>query len=496
MKRAGKLFDTLISDDNLLRAIDEVNRTHHWNRGHKPNTCTAWVEETKPQRVEDLRRILVGGFEPKPPHVSQRWDTSARKWRTISEPAQWPDQYVHHALIQALQPKMMQGMDFYCCGSIRGRGTEREKKAIERWLKYDRKGTKYEFCGDIRHFYESLTPEVVMARMRQLYKDRRVLDLIERIIRNGIQLGTYTSQWLANAVLQPLDRLIRESGYCRHYARYMDNMTAFGPNRRKLKKLRLLVEGWLDAHDLQLKGDWQVFPVAKPQRKEPLLPPRQGFARAKGRLPDRCRLPVRERLHHPPQAESAAHQAGAGTVSQAQAAGEAHRTQSGGKPALAPRAAPALQQLSPLSMVVSGRAGRPRPEARRPRASEKGEPDMDYVFGTKGGAEVLKTIGGAHTSLTGYHQLEREYPDQTITDSFRVVRKLRSAEDAEGRCYDWYEIDHHYRMTDKTGPLAERTAKAATELQDAVCELDMASQEHLTTIETALCELDAALNKE
>lgn len=44
MKRAGKLFDTLISDDNLLRAIDEVNRTHHWNRGHKPNTCTAWVE--------------------------------------------------------------------------------------------------------------------------------------------------------------------------------------------------------------------------------------------------------------------------------------------------------------------------------------------------------------------------------------------------------------------------------------------------------------------
>ena len=54
MKRAGKLFDTLISDDNLLRAIDEVNRTHHWNRGHKPNTCTAWVEETKAQRVEDL----------------------------------------------------------------------------------------------------------------------------------------------------------------------------------------------------------------------------------------------------------------------------------------------------------------------------------------------------------------------------------------------------------------------------------------------------------
>ncbi len=119
---------------------------------------------------------------------------------------------------------------------------------------------------------------------------------------------------------------------------------------------------------------------------------------------------------------------------------------------------------------------------------------MDYVFGTKGGAEVLKTIGGHHTDLTGYRQIEREYPDQTITDSFRVVRKLRSAEDAEGRCYDWYEIDRHYRMTDKTGPLAEQAAKTAAEMEDALCEQDMASQERLATIEDSLCELDAAIN--
>ena len=120
---------------------------------------------------------------------------------------------------------------------------------------------------------------------------------------------------------------------------------------------------------------------------------------------------------------------------------------------------------------------------------------MDYVFGTKGGAEVLKTVGDAHTGLTGYHQLEREYPDQTITDSFRIVRKLRSAEDAEGRCCDWYEIDHHYRMTDKTGPLAERAAKAAAELQDALCEQDTTSEKRMADIEDSLCELDDAVNK-
>lgn len=102
MKRAKNLFEKLVSDDNLLLAIDEVNRTHHWRTHHRPNSCTAWVEETKEERVKELRQIIIDGFEQKKPHVSQRWDASARKWRTVSEPAQWPDQYVHHALIQVL----------------------------------------------------------------------------------------------------------------------------------------------------------------------------------------------------------------------------------------------------------------------------------------------------------------------------------------------------------------------------------------------------------
>lgn len=76
-------------------------------------------------------------------------------------------------------------------------------------------------------------------------------------------IGSYTSQWFANTVLQPLDRLIRESGLCKHYVRYMDNLTIFGSSKRKLKKLRVLVEKWLNAHQLRLKADWQIFPYSQ-----------------------------------------------------------------------------------------------------------------------------------------------------------------------------------------------------------------------------------------
>lgn len=90
---------------------------------------------------------------------------------------------------------------------------------------------------------------------------------------------------------------------------------------------------------------------------------------------------------------------------------------------------------------------------------------MEYVFGTEGEMEVLKVKGDSHTDLTGYHQIEQEYPDQTVTDSFRIVRKLDSGTDAEGRCYDWYEIDRHNRTIDKSAPVAARVEAIETAIE-------------------------------
>ena len=75
---------------------------------------------------------------------------------------------------------------------------------------------------------------------------------------------------------------------------------------------------------------------------------------------------------------------------------------------------------------------------------------MEYVFGTQKDIEVLKTKGTYHSDLTGYRQIEQKYPDQTITDTFHIVRNINSGEDEEGNCYDWYEIDHHIRYVDQS----------------------------------------------
>lgn len=93
---------------------------------------------------------------------------------------------------------------------------------------------------------------------------------------------------------------------------------------------------------------------------------------------------------------------------------------------------------------------------------------MEYIFGTEGEIEVLKTKGGEHSSLTGWNETVRTYDDQIITDRFHVVRKTGSTEGPDGACYDFYEIDRHYRTTDKTPPVKEAVEANSAAIDDII----------------------------
>lgn len=259
MKRVGNLFEALISDDNLRLAIETVNKSHRWVGGHHPNMKVMFIDATIDDRIVELKNIILNGYVQQPTKAKRRYDRNAGKWRDIHEPALWPDQYVHHALIQVLEPIMMRGMDYWCCGSIKSRGTQHGIKAVKKWMKQGRH-TKYCAELDIRHFYDTLQPSVVMDRIKHLVKDHRVLDLCERVLIGGVQIGAYTSQWFANTTLQPLDQMIRDIGDIL-YVRYMDNLTLFCNRKKTLRKVMKKIDKWLHAHGMKLKDNWQIFPT-------------------------------------------------------------------------------------------------------------------------------------------------------------------------------------------------------------------------------------------
>lgn len=84
---------------------------------------------------------------------------------------------------------------------------------------------------------------------------------------------------------------------------------------------------------------------------------------------------------------------------------------------------------------------------------------MEYVFGSirrRGRiVENVKTVGESHSNLKGRLTVKREYPDCIIEDSFSVVDHYLTAEDSSGKCYDFYEIEGHYRMIDRFTPQKE-----------------------------------------
>ena len=263
MKRAKNLFPLIVSDENLRKAIQTVIKSHRWvSYPDIPNKAAKWLEDTLDERVVELKNIILNGYVPNEVVKKRRYDRNARKWRDICEPKMFPDQCVHHALIQVIESVMMRGMDRWCCGSIRGRGAHYGIRAIKKWMAHDKRGTRYCLEADIYHFYDSLSKDAVMDRMKRLIKDFRTLNLIERILDDGVQIGAYCSQWFANTLLQPLDRIIRENGATR-YVRYLDNFTIFCNRKKTLHKIKNKMEKWLNNHELKLKGNWQIFPCGK-----------------------------------------------------------------------------------------------------------------------------------------------------------------------------------------------------------------------------------------
>lgn len=263
MKRVGFLQEELISDRNIKLAIFAVNKGHRTHKkSHKPNKTTQWVEDTLEERVKELRSfILDEHFEFSPTRDFIVYDKSAGKFRQIHEPKQYPDQYLHHCLIQVLMPVMMRGMDYWCMGSIKNRGGKRGCDAIKKWMRTDPKGTKWCLEADIKKFYDSLKAQVVLDDFKnRLVKDNFIIHFMEKMLKFGIYIGSYFSQWFANTVLQPVDRLIRDMG-ASHYIRYMDNFTIFSSSKKKLHKIRKALSEKLGELGLRLKENWQIFKV-------------------------------------------------------------------------------------------------------------------------------------------------------------------------------------------------------------------------------------------
>lgn len=259
MKRQGYIFQEIVKLENIKFAIIKASENKRNRRSVKRILSDIDFYALKLQNL-----LLNNQFTPTNPVQKEVIKKNGKK-RTVYMVPFYPDLCVQWAVINAMEESVfMKGMYYHSYGSIPERGPHKAKKAVEKWVRKDKRYTKYCLSVDIDNFYPTVNCGILKNMLRKHIKDYNALSLIERIIDVhdiGTPMGLYSSPWLANFYLQEFDHFVKEQLHIKYYARYTDNMLFFGNNKKKLHKAFDEIVKYLKNIGLTLNDDWQVFKV-------------------------------------------------------------------------------------------------------------------------------------------------------------------------------------------------------------------------------------------
>lgn len=253
--RADNLMVQICTDRNLESAIKKSRK------GKKCKRAIARFDrdrENNKQRIKDSLRS--GSYRTSKYHHKKVFDP---KERDISILPYNPDRVAQHAIIGVVEPIFVGKFDPHSYACIKNRGIHAGLKAIKRAL-LDREGTMYCLKLDIRHYYPSIDHETMKGAVRRMLKDPRLLPVFDEVIdsEEGLPIGNYSSQYLANVYLDRFDHWMKETKRVRYYFRYVDDIVVLSNSKKYLHQLRKDIAEYLATNlKLELKPNWQVFPV-------------------------------------------------------------------------------------------------------------------------------------------------------------------------------------------------------------------------------------------
>ena len=261
MKRVSNLYDKIISLENLQLADEKARKGKLKTFGVKLH------DRNREGNLKALHEALKNGT----------YRTSTYSTFTIYEPKEriifrlpyYQDRIVHHAVMNVLEPIWLSVFtaDTYSC--IKKRGIHAAAKKLRRVIDKDKQGCTYCLKIDIRKFYPSVNHDVLKSIVRRKLKDTRLLKLLDEIIDSaeGLPIGNYLSQYLANLMLTYFDHWVKEVKKVRYYFRYADDIVVLHSDKKVLRGLLAEFETYIaEETKLQVKDNKQIFPVGKDHR--------------------------------------------------------------------------------------------------------------------------------------------------------------------------------------------------------------------------------------
>lgn len=255
MKRIGHLYERIYDLQNIEIADNNA-------RKHKTKNWGV-IKHDKKREIEnqELSKLIE----------ELAYTTSEYSTFKIYEPKErliyrlpyYPDRIVHHAIMNIMEPIWTKIFIKHTYSCIKNRGIHKVNFDLRKALINHKDETKYCLKLDIKKFYASIDHEVLKEILQKKIKDKKLLQLFEGIIdsTDGVPIGNYLSQFFANLYLSYLDHWLKEEVKCKFYFRYADDIVILHSNKEFLRKVLILIKIYLSQLKLQVKENYQIFPV-------------------------------------------------------------------------------------------------------------------------------------------------------------------------------------------------------------------------------------------
>jgi RNA-directed DNA polymerase len=256
LKRIGNLYQKIISIDNLRLADQKARKGKGWQYGVRMH------DRNHETNIESLHEMLL----------HKTYTTSAYTTFKVYEPKErevfrlpyYPDRITHHAVMNILEPLFVSVFTADTFSCIKRRGIHGAANGVKKAL-VDVPGTSYCLKLDVKKFYPNIDHEVLKELIRRKIKDADLLWLLDEIIdsADGLPIGNYLSQYLANFYLTYFDHWIKEVLRVKYYFRYADDLVILSDSKQHLHQLFEKIQQYLQGQlKLQVKSNYQIFPVA------------------------------------------------------------------------------------------------------------------------------------------------------------------------------------------------------------------------------------------
>lgn len=260
MKTYKNLYEEMLDINNIMAAIDKASEKKRKRRD---------VQEVLANKLLYANRVqeMLRAHSYVQPHYRLHTivEGSKKKKRQIEKPRFKYDQLIQNVLITQLKKIILHSLYEHAHGSMDNRGPYQSAQVISKWIRKDRKGTRYCLQMDIHHCYPSVDQNVLIDMYHRVIKDEDFNIENDKIIRatdTGLAIGAPTSFWHLHFLLTPLDHWIVTLDGVEHYLRHADDMIIFGSNKKKLHQVEQKVIAYVrDNLHMEINHSHQVFPI-------------------------------------------------------------------------------------------------------------------------------------------------------------------------------------------------------------------------------------------